>query len=87
MDAAIEIYTKPTELEMVKKGLEKNKIVVSNAELAMIPKNMVEVGDKAAIQTLKLLDKLEDLDDVQKVYSNVDFSDQQIEKFHSGDYD
>jgi YebC/PmpR family DNA-binding regulatory protein len=87
VDAAIEIYTKPTELEMVKKGLEKNKIVVSNAELAMIPKTMVEVADKAAIQTLKLLDKLEDLDDVQKVYSNVDFSDQQIEKFHSGDYE
>jgi YebC/PmpR family DNA-binding regulatory protein len=87
LEDSIEIYTKPTELEMVKKGLEKNNLVVSNAELAMIPKNMVEVPDKAAIQTLKLLDKLEDLDDVQKVYSNVDFSDQQIEKFRSGDYD
>jgi YebC/PmpR family DNA-binding regulatory protein len=87
MDDIIEIYTKPTELEMVKKGLEKNKIAASNAELSMIPKNMLEVEDKAAIQTLKLLDKLEDLDDVQKVYSNVDFSDQQIQKFHSGDYD
>jgi YebC/PmpR family DNA-binding regulatory protein len=87
LEDSIEIYTKPTELEMVKKGLEKNNIVVSNAELAMIPKNMVEVPDKAAIQTLKLLDKLEDLDDVQKVYSNVDFSDQQIEKFRSGDFD
>ncbi|HEX7474924.1 MAG TPA: YebC/PmpR family DNA-binding transcriptional regulator [Dehalococcoidales bacterium] len=86
-EGLIEIYTKPTELELVKKSLEKQKISVSNAELSMIPKNMVEVEDKAAIQTLKLLEKLEDLDDVQKVYSNVDFNDKQIEKFRSGDYD
>lgn len=86
-DGSIEIYTKPTELEIVKKGLEKNQIAVASAELAMIPKTMVEVEDKAAIQTLKLLDKLEELDDVQKVYSNVDFSDKQIEKYRSGDFD
>ena len=72
---------------MVKKGLENNKITVASAELSMIPKTLVEVEDKAAIQTLKLLDRLEELDDVQKVYSNVDFSDQQIEKYRSGDYD
>jgi transcriptional/translational regulatory protein YebC/TACO1 len=86
-DGSIEVYTKPTELEIVKKGLEQKKISVASAELSMIPKNMVEVEDKAAIQTLKLLDKLEELDDVQKVYSNVDFSDQQIEKYRNGDYD
>jgi YebC/PmpR family DNA-binding regulatory protein len=83
----MEIYTKPTELELVKKNLEKNKVTIASAELSMIPKTLVEVEDKAAIQTLKMLDKLEDLDDVQKVFSNVDFTDQQIEKFHSGDYD
>ena len=86
-DGSIEIYTKPTELEMVKKALEAKKLAIASAELSMIPKNMVEVEDKAAIQTLKLLEKLEELDDVQKVYSNVDFSDQVIEKFRSGDYD
>jgi YebC/PmpR family DNA-binding regulatory protein len=86
-DSAVEIYTKPNELELVKKGLEKQNLTVSAAELSMVPKNMVEVEDKAAIQTLKLLEKLEELDDVQKVYSNVDFSDKQIEKFRSGDYD
>jgi YebC/PmpR family DNA-binding regulatory protein len=86
-DGAVEIFTKPNELELVKKGLEKQNINISAAELSMVPKNMVEVEDKAAIQTLKLLEKLEELDDVQKVYSNVDFSDKQIEKFRSGDYD
>ncbi len=86
-DGSVEIYTKPTELELVKKQLEQKKIPVSSAELSMIPKTMVEVEDKAAIQTLKLLERLEELDDVQKVYSNVDFSDQVIEKFRSGDYE
>jgi YebC/PmpR family DNA-binding regulatory protein len=86
-DGTIEIYTKPTELEIVKKGLEQMNIVADSAELSMIPKTLLEVEDKAAIQTLKLLDKLEDLEDVQKVYSNVDFSDRIIEKYRSGDYD
>jgi len=86
-DGIIEIYTKYNELEMVKKALEKIKILASSAELAKIPKNLVEVEDKAAMQTLKILDKLEELDDVQKVYSNVDFTDKVIEKFRSGDYE
>jgi YebC/PmpR family DNA-binding regulatory protein len=86
-DGSIEVYTKPNELELVKKALEAKKIAIASAELSMIPKNLVEVDDKAAIQTLKMLEKLEELDDVQKVYSNVDFSDKVIEKFRSGDYD
>ena len=86
-DGTIDVYTKPNELEIVKKCLEQKKIMASTAELLMIPKTTVEVEEKAAIQTLKLLDKLEELDDVQKVYSNVDFSDQQVEKYRSGDYE
>lgn len=86
-DGSVEIYTKPNELEIVRKGLEQQKIPVATSELSMIPKTLVEVEDKAAIQTLKLLEKLEELDDVHKVYSNVDFSDEVIEKFRSGDYD
>jgi YebC/PmpR family DNA-binding regulatory protein len=86
-DGSVEIYTRPNELELVKKALENKKIVIASAELSMIPKTLVEVEDKAAIQTLKMLEKLEELDDVQKVYSNVDFSDKVIEKFHSGEYD
>jgi YebC/PmpR family DNA-binding regulatory protein len=87
IDANMEIYTKPTELEIVKKGLEKAGLTITSAELSMIPKTLVEADDKAAIQTMKLLEKMEDLDDVQKVFTNVDFSDDQIEKFRSGDYD
>jgi YebC/PmpR family DNA-binding regulatory protein len=86
-DSSMEIYTRPTELELVKKALEKNGLTASSAELSMIPKTLVEADDKAAIQTMKLLEKMEELDDVQKVYTNVDFSDGQIEKYRSGEYD
>jgi YebC/PmpR family DNA-binding regulatory protein len=86
-DGTIEVYTKANELEMVKKALEQKNIPAAAAELAKIPKTLVEVEEKAAIQALKLLDKLEELDEVQRVYSNVDFSDQVIEKFNSGAYD
>ncbi len=72
---------------MVKKALEKIHITSVSAELAKIPKLSIEVEEKAAIQTLKLLDRMEELDDVQKVYSNVNFTDQVIEKFNSGDYE
>lgn len=77
----VEIYTKPTELEMVRKTLETKKIPVASAELALVPKTMVQLDDKAALQTLKLLDKLEELDEVQSVSSNVDFTDAVLAKY------
>ncbi len=85
-DGSIEIYTKPNELELVKKALEHKKVPAASAELSMIPKTHVDVDEKAAIQALKLLERLEELDDVQKVYTNVDFSDDVVEKFRSGAY-
>ena len=86
-DISLEIYTKPNELEIVKKGLEKIGLTLTSAELSMIPKTLVEAEDKAAISTMKLLERMEELDDVQKVFTNVDFSDDQIEKFRSGEFD
>jgi len=86
-DISLEIYTKPNELEIVKKGLEKIGLTLTSAELSMIPKTLVEAEDKAAISTMKLLERMEELDDVQKVFNNVDFSDGPIEKFRSGDFD
>jgi len=48
---------------------------VASAELSMLPKNTLPLDESAAAQVLRLLDTLEDLDDVHKVYSNADFPD------------
>ena len=79
----IEVYTKPAELEKVREALEQKKMAVNSAEVCMVPKTVVELEEKAALQTLRLLDKLEELDEVQSVSCNADFSDAILEKYQS----
>ena len=79
----IDIYTKPTELEKVREALEAKNITVTSAELSMVPKSTIDMEEKAALQTLKLLDKLEELDEVQNVASNADFSYEILEKYQA----
>lgn len=80
----VEIYTAPDQLEAVRRGLEEKKIPVESAQLSMLSKTNVPLEEKAALQTLKLLDKLEELDEVQGVTANVDFSDEVLEKYQNG---
>ena len=69
----IEVHTVPTELSEVRSHLTEGGFKIANAELSMLPKNMVPLDQSAAKQALRLLDSIEELDDVQKVYSNADF--------------
>ena len=71
----VEVYTKPDALEKVRAALEAKNIAIESSELQMVPKTLVKLEEKAATQALKLLDKLEEIDDVQNVYSNADISD------------
>jgi len=80
-DNYVEIYTKPEELEMVRGALEQKKLPVASAGLSMVPKTTIELEEKTAFQTLKMLDKLEELDEVQHVSSNADFPDSILEKY------
>ena len=82
-DGVIEIYTKHDELEMVRQALEAQEIKIDSAEQTLIPKTTAELDEKSALQTLRMLDKFEDLDEVQSVSSNADFSDEVIEKYQS----
>ena len=47
----------------------------------MVPQNTVSLDEKEAARTLRLLDQLEDLDDVQRVYSNADFPDDALTEY------
>jgi len=71
----IEVYTAPTDLERVRRQLQEAGLTVAAAELSMLPKNTLPLDQHAAVQALRLLDQIEDLDDVQKVYSNAEFPD------------
>jgi YebC/PmpR family DNA-binding regulatory protein len=69
---AIEIYTDPTSLETVRRALEGAGVPVESAESAMVAKNTVELDSARARQALRLVELLEDLDDVQRVTANFD---------------
>jgi YebC/PmpR family DNA-binding regulatory protein len=77
----IEVQTEPGNLEPVRKTLESNGLAIENADFAMVPKVMVELDEKTAHQTLRLIEALEDLEDVQRVYSNADFTDEALESY------
>jgi len=77
----VEIYTMPEDLEKVRSALEAKKIPVASAELFKVPKTVVRLDAKAALQTMKLLEKMEELDEIQHVYSNADFPDTVLEQY------
>lgn len=64
------VTTEPAALHGVKEALEANRYKVSDAELAWVPKNSVRVEGETAESLLKLLEALEEIDDVQKVDAN-----------------
>ena len=77
----LETQTAPDELEKVRKSLEEQGIEISSSELTMVPQNTVMLDEKTALQMLKLMDKLEEMDDVQRVFTNADFPDEALEKY------
>jgi YebC/PmpR family DNA-binding regulatory protein len=77
----LSVYTKPEDLEAVRETLEEHGIRPSSSEVARIPATTVSLEEKEAVSALRLLEKLEDLDDVQRVYSNADFPDSVLAEF------
>lgn len=80
-DRSVEVYTSPADLEEVRRVLETHKVKVASAETSMVPKTTIQLDARASEQVLRLMDKLEELDDVQRVYSNVDFPEDLLETY------
>lgn len=76
----IEVVTKPENLEAVRSALESEQIKIVSSEINMQPKTKIELDEQSAMSLLKLIDRLEDLDDVQTVYTNADIPDSVLEK-------
>lgn len=79
----LEVVTDPKNFETVKDALDKSNLKYLFAKVAMIPQNTVKLDAKEAEQTLKLMEALEDSDDVQNVYANFDIPDEIMEKISS----
>jgi YebC/PmpR family DNA-binding regulatory protein len=77
------ITTSPQAFEPVKKALEDKGIVLESSSLQMVAQNTVRVTGKEAEQALKLLEALEEHDDVQNVYSNFDIDEKELAALNS----
>jgi YebC/PmpR family DNA-binding regulatory protein len=75
-----EVIVDPKKFETVRASLEKQNFKYLLAEITMVPKNTVKLEGKEAEQMIKLMDALEDSDDVQKTYANFDIAEDLLEK-------
>ncbi len=81
VDAAedlLEVRTDPSQLEGVRQALEAAGANIDNSDIAMLPTTPIDLDDRTAKATLRLLDSLEELEDVQRVFSNAEFSDEAL---------
>jgi YebC/PmpR family DNA-binding regulatory protein len=79
-DGIIEVVTDPNEFETVRNTLDAQGLKSQSAEVTMIPQNMNPVEGKQAESLMKMIDVLEDNDDVQNIHANFDISDEEMER-------
>ena len=80
-DGSVEVYTAPADLETVRSALAADGVIVADAEIAMVPKTSIALDPREAGSALRLIERLEDLDDVQKVYSNLEISEEALAEY------
>ncbi len=78
-DSELVVITPPEEIEAVKSVLDEAGLKYENAEVTMIPENNVKIEGKEAEHMIRLMEALEESDDVQNVYSNFDIPEELIE--------
>jgi YebC/PmpR family DNA-binding regulatory protein len=75
-DGTLSVYTDPAQLEAVRMALEQGGVTIVQSDTDMVPKTTITLDEHAAEQTLRLIDRLEELEDVQRVYSNSEVPDE-----------
>ena len=78
-ESTYEIYTSPNAFDSVLNALKEKNIQTTSAEISMIPQTHVKVEGKAAQQVIKLMEALDEHDDVQHVYGNFDIEESELE--------
>jgi transcriptional/translational regulatory protein YebC/TACO1 len=72
------VLSAPEVHPQIMEAVAQAKLPTVSAEIALIPKNLMEIDNKNVAGMMRLLDALEEHDDVQNVYTNVDFSEEQL---------
>jgi YebC/PmpR family DNA-binding regulatory protein len=75
-DGVIEAYTEPQELKSVEDALRAAELEIEEAGLRYVATTSLELEDQATVQNLRLIERLEDLDDVQQVFTNLEINDE-----------
>ena len=79
----IEIYVDPENFQAVRQALQRAGIQFETTELAMIPKATMQLTEKETLQVMGIIDALEELDDVQQIFSNLDINDEVMAKYEA----
>jgi len=82
-DDLIEIFTSVDDFQIVREAFEGRGIELESAEITLVPKTTISLDDKKAFQNMSLISTLEELDDVQQVYSNLDITDELMAEFEA----
>lgn len=82
-DDLIEILTAPEDFQTVREALELRGIALESAEITMVPKTTIALDEKKTFQNMNLISALEDQDDVQQVFSNLDISDELMTEYEA----
>jgi YebC/PmpR family DNA-binding regulatory protein len=79
-EESITILTSPDELEVVRESLVSAGIPIASSEVTMVPTTTVKITGDDAVKMLKLMDMMEESDDIQNVYANFEIDDEEMEK-------
>jgi YebC/PmpR family DNA-binding regulatory protein len=75
-EGTIEVVTAPTDLKVVQDALAAQGLKIEDAQITMQPKAMLSLPEEVQIKGMRLIERLEDLDDVQEVYTNLEISEE-----------
>ena len=79
----VEVYTQVEDFTSVLDALRDASLTIANSALSWIPQTTTTLDEKPTLQAMKLLESLEELDDVQEVFSNLDIQDEMIAKYEA----
>ncbi len=80
-DTTLEVYSEPKDLQKIKEVLEAQGLHLNAAELTMTPKSMAELSESDTFQVMRIIEALEELDDVQQVYTNLFLTPELVIKY------